>query len=134
MTKQKGERHQTFDLKDQQATSIGAQPKSAFFELRSRSSGFPAAYALDSEALRSPPDSASVVSEMIFRLKENLSEQAGNWWRLSMMNMVNRPLMASYEIFSKEMTSHVSELQDELAPVRHPACQYIRAPKVELWF
>lgn len=68
-------------------------------------------------------DSASVVSEMISRLKQNLSEQAGSWWRISMMNVANRPLLASYETSSKEMLSSTSEIQDELAPVRHPACK-----------
>lgn len=132
-TKQKGGDQQKFHPKDQQAAVIGAQPsKAAPLDLRPRVPDSPATYPQDSEALRSPADSASVVSEMICRLKENLSEQAGNWWRLSMMNMVNRPLLASFETFSKDMISHVSEIQEELAPVRHSACQYIWVPRMEL--
>ncbi|KAL8456053.1 hypothetical protein Emag_000128 [Eimeria magna] len=63
-----------------------------------------------------PADSASVVSEMISRLKENMSEQAEGWWRMSMMRVANMPLLASYETSTKDVNSRTSEIQDELAP------------------
>ncbi|KAL8453089.1 hypothetical protein Emed_000959 [Eimeria media] len=61
-------------------------------------------------------DSASVVSEMISRLKENMSEQAEGWWRMSMTRVANMPLLASYETSTKDLNSRTSEIQDELTP------------------
>ncbi|KAL8428234.1 hypothetical protein Efla_005336 [Eimeria flavescens] len=61
-------------------------------------------------------DSASIVSEMIARLKENLSEQAEGWWRMSMTKVANMPLLASYETSSEDFLSSTTEIQDELAP------------------
>ncbi|CDJ62433.1 hypothetical protein, conserved [Eimeria necatrix] len=59
-------------------------------------------------------DSESVVSELIKRLKESLSEQAGSWWRASMAKVANRPLLASYETSSDEVFSRTAQIQDEL--------------------
>ncbi|CDI86473.1 Apicomplexan-conserved protein Pf 23619083 and Py 23490592 low complexity 1667 aa, related [Eimeria praecox] len=63
-----------------------------------------------------PDDSESVVSELIFRLKESISEQAGSWWRASMAKVAKRPLLASYETAPEEVFESTHEIQDELAP------------------
>lgn len=64
-----------------------------------------------------PDDSESVVSELIFRLKESISEQAGSWWRASMAKVAKRPLLASYETAPEETFASTHEIQDELVPV-----------------
>lgn len=68
-------------------------------------------------------DSESVVSELIKRLKESLSEQAGSWWRASMAKVANRPLLASYETSSDEVFSRTAQIQDELVSVRQNLCR-----------
>lgn len=71
-----------------------------------------------------PDDSESVVSELIFRLKESISEQAGSWWRASMAKVARRPLLASYETAPEEAFAGTHEIQDELAPVCISLVQY----------
>ncbi|CDJ47230.1 hypothetical protein, conserved [Eimeria brunetti] len=66
--------------------------------------------------LQGPDDSESVVSELIFRLKESISEQAGSWWRASMAKVAKRPLLASYETAPEEVFESTHEIQDELVP------------------
>ncbi|KAL8275846.1 hypothetical protein Esti_000409 [Eimeria stiedai] len=73
-------------------------------------------YQLQTDVPQGPADSASVVSEMISRLKENMSEQAEGWWRMSMTRFANMPLLASYETCAKDVVSRTSEIQNELAP------------------
>ncbi|OEH77676.1 hypothetical protein cyc_08027 [Cyclospora cayetanensis] len=61
-------------------------------------------------------DSESVVSEMIYRLKESLSAQAERWWRISMAKAISRPLLASYETNSAGNFSSTSQIQNDLVP------------------
>lgn len=79
----------------------------------------PAAYKQSQSPGEAADDSASVVSELINRLKQNLSEQQGSWWRMSMMHAAKRPLMASFETSSRELVLSTCEIQEELAPVCH---------------
>lgn len=66
--------------------------------------------------LQKPSGTAGLVSLMtVNRPKENASEQAGNWWRASLMKVANRPLLASYEVSSSGFSSS-HEIQDELVP------------------
>lgn len=69
-----------------------------------------------------PADSASAVTDLITRLKENLRERSGSWWRDSMTRVTKRPLLASYQTSSKDMVCSTREIQDELTPVRHCRC------------